>query len=131
MWSPGKHAIGVLIVWGLTLFSSAAQREIQKHPTGENVTGNEARVASQTLTPDDGLVVIAGALDSSVHVRAKRDCSHLVHAIYAHAGFPFERVVHPQPGDLVCLAWARWDRDQSLREGLLQRNALWTRHRHF
>ncbi len=56
--------------------------------------------------------VIAAALDS----RSKRDCSHLVHAIYTRAGFPyryarssdfyagrdeFQRVIHPQPGDLV------------------------------
>jgi hypothetical protein len=48
--------------------------------------------------------------------RPKRDCSHLVHAIYTRAGFPyryarssdlyvgtaeFRRVTRPQPGDLV------------------------------
>jgi cell wall-associated NlpC family hydrolase len=113
---PAKHAIAALILWGLASYPSAAQREIQKHPTGKNVSGDEARVAPQQLTPDDGLAVIAAALDSRVHLRAKRDCSHLVHAIYDRAGFPysyvdssdlyvgtpdFERVSHPQPGDLV------------------------------
>jgi cell wall-associated NlpC family hydrolase len=112
---PAKHWIALLILCGLASYS-AAQQEIQKHPTGENVSGDEARVASQALTPDDGLAVIAAALDSSIHLRAKRDCSHFVHAIYARAGFPysyvdssdlyvgtshFERVAHPQPGDLV------------------------------
>jgi cell wall-associated NlpC family hydrolase len=111
-----KHAIAVLILWGLASYPSAAQQEVQKHPTGENVSGDEGQVASHTLTPDDGLAVIAAALDRSVHLRAKRDCSHLVHAIYARAGFPygyvdsfdlyvgtpdFKRVAHPQPGDLV------------------------------
>jgi cell wall-associated NlpC family hydrolase len=113
---PAKHAIAVLILCGLASNTSGAQREIQNHPTGENVRGEEGKVASHTLTSDDGLAVIAAALDSSVHLRAKRDCSHLVHTIYARAGFPysyvdssdlyvgtpdFERVAHPQPGDLV------------------------------
>ena len=101
---------------GLASYPSAAQREILKHPTGEKVSGDEGQVASHTLTRDDGLAVIAAALDSRIHLRAKRDCSHLVHAIYTHAGFPysyvdssdlyvgtadFQRVAHPQPGDLV------------------------------
>src|SRR4029077_11940887 len=68
------------------------------------------------LTPDDGLSVIAAALDSHVHTTRQRDCSHLVHAIYDRAGFSypyasssdlyvgtedFQRVTRPQPGDLV------------------------------
>jgi hypothetical protein len=113
---PAKHPIAVLMLCGLAVQSLSAQQEIPKHPTGKNVTGDEARVASGTLTADDGLAVIAAALDSSVHLRAQRDCSHLVHAIYDRAGFPygyvdssniyigtpnFKRVAHPQPGDLV------------------------------
>jgi cell wall-associated NlpC family hydrolase len=113
---PAKHWIAALILCGLGSYPSAAQREIQKHPAGENVRGEEGQVASHTLTPDDGLAVIAAALDSRVHLRPKRDCSHLVHAIYDRAGFPysyvdssdlytgtpdFVRVAHPQPGDLV------------------------------
>src|SRR5207244_12569315 len=76
----------------------------------------KASVASQMVSADDGLAVIAAALDSRVRIRAKRDCSHLVHAIYDRAGFPysyasssdlyagtpeFERVAHTQPGDFV------------------------------
>jgi len=68
------------------------------------------------MTADDGLAIIAAALDARVRLTAKRDCSHLVHAIYARAGFPytyvrssdlyrgadkFQRVTDPQPGDLV------------------------------
>jgi cell wall-associated NlpC family hydrolase len=113
---PAKRAIAVVILWGLAAQSLAAQRDIQKHPTGENVSRDEGQVATRTLTPDDGLAVIAATLDSSVHLRAKRDCSHLVHAIYDRAGFPysyvdssdlyvgtseFQRVPRPQPGDLV------------------------------
>ncbi len=68
-----------------------------------------------TLTQDDGLSVIAAALDAHVHF-VEHDCSHLVHAIYDRAGFSypyadssdlyrgtdqFRRVKHPQPGDLI------------------------------
>jgi hypothetical protein len=111
-----EHAIAVLILCGLASYPSAVQRGIQKHPTGKNVSGEEGKAAPEPLTPDDGLAVIVAALDSRIHLRAQRDCSHLVHAVYAHAGFPyryvdssdlyvgipdFERVAHPQPGDLV------------------------------
>ena len=72
--------------------------------------------APATLTEDDGLSVIAAALDSRTHIGRQNDCSHLVHAIYDRAGFSypyssssdlyegtdeFRRVKHPQPGDLV------------------------------
>jgi len=68
------------------------------------------------ITADDGLAIIAAALDIRVRLTTKRDCSHLVHAIYVRAGFPytylrssdlyrgadeFQRVTDPQPGDLV------------------------------
>jgi cell wall-associated NlpC family hydrolase len=70
----------------------------------------------QTLTADDGLSILAAALDSRPRVRSENDCSHLAHAIYQRAGFPytyasssdlfdgivsFERVSHAQPGDLI------------------------------
>jgi hypothetical protein len=55
---PAKHAIALLILWVFASNPSAAQREIQKHPTGENVSGREGQVASHTLTPDDGLAVL-------------------------------------------------------------------------
>jgi len=68
------------------------------------------------LTRDDGLAVVATALDEHIRMRGTRDCSHLVHAIYDRAGFSytyassadlyrgtdnFRRVKRPQPGDLV------------------------------
>ena len=64
----------------------------------------------------EGLAIIAAALDFPRTHRARPDCSHLVHDIYAHAGLPypyvdsldlyrgaegFKRVKRPQPGDLV------------------------------
>jgi len=70
------------------------------------------------LSLDEGLSVLGAALESRVRLGANSDCSHLVHAIYERAGFPyryasssdlyagigeFRRVTRPQPGDLV--AW--------------------------
>ena len=118
-----KYVVAVMILCGLATSPSSAQREIQSKNLGaisrraeQNAGSQKASVASQMVSADDGLAVIAAALDSRVHVRAKRDCSHLVHAIYDRAGFPysyasssdlyagtpeFERVAHTQPGDLV------------------------------
>ena len=71
---------------------------------------------SHVLTPDEGLAVLGAALESRAHPGSRPDCSHLVHAIYERAGFPysyansstlyagsaeFRRVARPQPGDLV------------------------------
>jgi cell wall-associated NlpC family hydrolase len=68
------------------------------------------------LSMDERLAVIASALDSKTPRFAEHDCSHLVHAIYERAGFPyayassddlyagvagFQNVSQPQPGDLV------------------------------
>lgn len=82
----------------------------------QGVNGNRARRTERVLTADDGLGVISAALDPKVRRYAGHDCSHLVHAIYEQAGFPymyassddlyegvqgFQQVVHPQPGDLI------------------------------
>lgn len=71
-----------------------------------------------TVSRDDGLSILAAALDRSAHPHSTNDCSHLAHAIYERAGFSyayasssdlyegvkaFERVRQPQPGDLI--AW--------------------------
>jgi hypothetical protein len=70
----------------------------------------------RALTSDERLAVIASALDSKTPRFTERDCSHLVHAIYERAGFPytyadsddlydgvgaFQRVSKPQSADLV------------------------------
>jgi hypothetical protein len=68
------------------------------------------------LAAEDGLTILAAALDERNRQSDKADCSHLVHDVYERAGFPyqyepssdiyaglaqFHRVVHPQPGDLI------------------------------
>ncbi|MBZ5687091.1 MAG: C40 family peptidase [Acidobacteriia bacterium] len=70
----------------------------------------------RTLSTRDRSSVIAVALHSKGTRDAGRDCSHLVHAIYERAGFPyayadsddlyagvpgFRQVAQPQPADLV------------------------------
>jgi cell wall-associated NlpC family hydrolase len=62
------------------------------------------------------MAVISAALDAKVRMLSGSDCSHLVHAIYERAGFPYEyvnsydlydgaeafqRVWYPQPGDVI------------------------------
>ena len=114
-------SIVALIVCGFGPYSSSAQTESQKLRSSSAIAGqktsrHQGPAVPRTLTPDDGLAVIASALDSRVRLHSGRDCSHLVHAIYDRAGFPysyasssslyvgtneFQRVVHAQPGDLV------------------------------
>jgi hypothetical protein len=88
---------------------SATERLARTKSTRQVRTG-------RLLTPDDGLAVISAALDTQRHFAFNPDCSHLVHAIYERAGFPYEyapaddlyegidpfrRVSHPQIGDLI------------------------------
>jgi NlpC/P60 family len=109
-----------LIVCGLGSGFSFAQREVRMRERSLPPSQVHSDIADDhipmTLTADDGLGIIAAALDSRVRSGAKRDCSHLVHAIYLRAGFPytyvrssdlyagtdeFQRVTDLQPGDLV------------------------------
>src|SRR5213080_4219015 len=91
-----KYVVAVMILCGLATSPSSAQRETQSKNLGaisrraeQNAGSQKASVASQMVSADDGLAVIAAALDSRVRIRAKRDCSHLVHAIDDRAGFPY------------------------------------------
>jgi cell wall-associated NlpC family hydrolase len=71
---------------------------------------------AQSLTPDERLAILGAALDIRHITNRGSDCSHFVHALYEHAGFPyayasstdlyagideFRRVTAPQAGDLV------------------------------
>ena len=74
--------------------------------------GTNARL----LDDSDGLAVLGAALETRHKSAQSSDCSHLVHAIYEKAGFPykyessrdlyagddaFQRVWRPQAGDLI------------------------------
>jgi len=105
---------------GLAICSLPAQDmtgvDQDSHPS--NVTGGGAtrHRRKSTLNKDDRQAVIVAALASRKHRYGERDCSHLVHAIYERAGFPytyapsddlydgvegFQRVFRPQSADLV------------------------------
>jgi len=123
-----EHVAATLLLWAFALHSALAQTTAGE-PTGTQTAANAQAAAKEaqrahvarsrapaTLTHDEGLSVIAAALDSRAHASRRIDCSHLVHAIYDEAGFSypyasssdlyqgtdeFRRVKHPQPGDLV------------------------------
>lgn len=103
---------------GLALSASWAQQERTQDTSGlqEVAEASHRRDSALILTQDDRLSVIAAALDPKVRRHASPDCSHLVHAIYEKAGFPyayassndlyngvegFQRINDPEPGDLV------------------------------
>jgi cell wall-associated NlpC family hydrolase len=117
--TPSIRSILLLALCGLASYPLSSQQlpDVSSRPVSQNTvpSGHPSR-AARTLTPDDGLAVIAAALDSHLRVSPEPDCSHLVHAIYNRAGFPysyapssdlyvgtpaFRRVAHPQAGDLV------------------------------
>jgi cell wall-associated NlpC family hydrolase len=113
---PGR----VALLCGLVVCVSSAQQAARQTANSSSAQppakAHHARKLPRTLTTDDRLSVIAAALDPKVRRYAGHDCSHLVHAIYEKAGFPytyassydlydgvegFESVTQPQPGDLV------------------------------
>jgi len=121
-----KCAVFLLLMCGLAPDWLSAQQAVRNRdnpaPASRTARGSESRhqdpAAVRLLSLDEGLSVLGAALESRVHLGAKSDCSHLVHAIYERAGFPypyvsssdlyagiseFRRVARPQPGDLV--AW--------------------------
>ncbi|HEX5434686.1 MAG TPA: NlpC/P60 family protein [Candidatus Angelobacter sp.] len=71
----------------------------------------------ELLSAEQGQALVQYAMQSASRLRAKPDCSHLVHTIYSRAGLSysyqpsralyrgaatdFERVKKPQPGDLI------------------------------
>jgi cell wall-associated NlpC family hydrolase len=106
-----KSAVAVLL-WGVGLCVAAAQQPLQQ----PRVPAKPGREIERTLSQDERLSIIAAALDSKVRRDSGHDCSHLVHAIYERAGFPyvyassddlydgvegFRRVTQPQPGDII------------------------------
>ncbi|MCU1270631.1 MAG: hypothetical protein JWN74_1925 [Acidobacteriaceae bacterium] len=108
----GRKPVALAIaLWALSLSSCLAQKTASG---AVRPVRTSREYAPDTFTLDDGLSVIAAALDW--RSGRMRDCSHLVHAIYERAGFSypyasssdlyrgtddFRRVADPQPGDLV------------------------------
>jgi hypothetical protein len=114
----------LLLLFAFALDTLSAQRNVPKRDNPAAAPGtvpgsgnrHEDPAAARLLTLDEGLSVLGAALESRAHLGAKSDCSHLVHAVYERAGFPypyasssdlyagiseFHRITRPQPGDLV------------------------------
>ena len=119
MRTPRKAMIATLLC-GLVPPVGSAQTATRQggtpRTTQQAASKNQPQKTNRTLSQDDGLAVISAALDPKVRRYSGHDCSHLVHAIYERAGFPyayadsddlydgvagFLRVTHPQTGDLV------------------------------
>lgn len=116
MHSARRVAIALLLC-GIALSAWAqdnSQPEEARAPV--QTTKQKHSSKSKTLNSDERLAVLASALDSKTPRVDERDCSHLVHAIYARAGFPytyadsddlydgvtgFQRVSKPEAGDLI------------------------------
>ena len=110
----GKTTVSILLC-GVAWCGMWGQLADEPSATAQAKHG-KAHASRQALSDDDRLSVIAAALDSKSLRRSEHDCSHLVHAIYERAGFPyqyadsddlydgvegFERVKQPTTGDLI------------------------------
>jgi cell wall-associated NlpC family hydrolase len=101
-----------LLVCGVLCTLSGQSQSAPAHAS-KATTGHPRK---GSLNKSDRQRVIAAALSSKRPRYGEHDCSHLVHAIYQRAGFPyqyadsddlyagvggFQRVSKPQPADLV------------------------------
>jgi len=108
--------VEVLTLCGIALSASAQVEPAPKPDAVSQVRRESDSRHAAVLSKDDGLSVVAAALDARTHATRQPDCSHLVYAIYLQAGFPypyasssdlydgaddFQRVTRPQPGDVV------------------------------
>jgi NlpC/P60 family protein len=110
--SAVRNLAGALVfAWACAIGASAAQAQ-------GAASANETEAASRLLTVAEGRAIVSAAWETDPPTRGTQDCSHIVHQIYANAGFEypyassfeiyegsesFERVRKPQSGDLV--AW--------------------------
>jgi hypothetical protein len=112
------HCRMLLLFCILVPSAFALKPKIAEHAGASSVSPHKHLAPPPLLNSSEGLSVIGAALESRGGAHSKPDCSHLVHAIFERAGFPysyvsssdlyrgvpeFRHVLHPQPGDLV--AW--------------------------
>lgn len=97
-------------------FAQVRPQESVSPSAKPNVAAKPSKKRNRSITSDDRLSLLAAAMDKRVQHESEPDCSHLVHAIYEAAGFPydyapssdlyagainFQRVKAPLPGDLI------------------------------
>jgi hypothetical protein len=113
---PAKVMIAAALCWRNLCFSQAPELRSYGQPKAVVENVRDRQEPDHLLGDDDRLSLLAAALDARVRRSSEHDCSHLVHAIYERAGFPyayapsselyagvdgFQRVKQPEPGDLV------------------------------
>jgi NlpC/P60 family len=125
MWFHAKGSLFILLLCLAAVRPGWAQEREQKrintkgadHVTHKTPDLKEPPTVPGLLSPNEGLAILAAALDSrNHHSDFSSDCSHFVHRLYERAGFPFEyasssglyegtdefrQVATPQPGDLA------------------------------
>lgn len=105
-----RRLVGVLVIaWGCAIGASVAQAQ-------GATSADEAEASARLLTVAEGRAIVNAAWETDPPARGTQDCSHIVHQIYANAGFEypyassfeiytgsdsFARVRKPQSGDLV------------------------------
>ena len=103
----------ILVLFCVTAIGLSRAQDTNPSKSSED---RKAHDHGKSLSADERLAVVASALDAKTPRFAEHDCSHLVHAIYERAGFPyayadsddlhagvegFQRVSKPDSGDLV------------------------------
>lgn len=121
MRNAGKTVLAALLlsfcaVWAQDGRGQAGEEPLPAATHNRSAKLTRTRKSERALNSDERLAVVASALDSKTPRFTERDCSHLVHAIYQRAGFPysyvdsdqlydgvegFQRVSKPETGDLV------------------------------
>ena len=110
-------AISLAAIPFCVAFAQDGSTPISGTAAAKKSTSKNHKPTSQRLTKNDRKSLVAMALSERVQQEEdESDCSHLVHAIYETAGFPYEyapsddlyegvarfyRVKAPLPGDLV------------------------------
>jgi hypothetical protein len=91
--SKTTHVLWVLVLCVLTWAALAQQtpNSTAKHPTETSTKLVRKQTSPRLLTSDEGLAIIGAALEIRYRTHSNGDCSHLVHAIYEQAGFPYQR----------------------------------------
>src|SRR6266478_9700392 len=125
MWFQKEGFFLLLLTVMCTVVAAPSTAQESREPTAatyptapktKTIDRHAKPLVPRILTADEGLAILGAALESRAHPAFESDCSHLVHAIYERAGFPysyqpsstlytgddeFRRVARPQPGDLV------------------------------
>jgi hypothetical protein len=113
---PFRAQVGLSFLLLCLLAGPAALAQGSQSKDSQRKESQRKTTALRTLTRHEGLAIMRTALYSRQPTSSPSDCSHLVHALYERAGFPydyapssdlyagideFRRVANPQPGDLA------------------------------